>query len=64
MGGLQAYMYFNSLATDRFWRVRYLRTDRFYPFWKKKSLKKSFKDITLNFCYIQELELLAFISKK
>ena len=32
MGGLQAYMYFNSLATDCFCLVSSLRTDRFYPF--------------------------------
>ena len=52
----------NSLATDRFCLVSSLRTGRFQPFLKIIK-KKSVEDITLIF-YIQELELLAFISKK
>ena len=34
MGGLQAYMYFNSLVTDRFCLFSSLRTDRFTLFEK------------------------------
>ena len=53
---------FNSLATDRFCLVSFLRTDRFQPF-LNNHLKKSSEDITVIF-YIQEVELLAFILKK
>ena len=35
-----------------------------FSLFEKIIKKKSFKDITLFFIYIQELELLAFISKK